>query len=109
MSLEKKFKILIYPGLHGRPAADWVEFLKPFEGSVEVSKGNKIVNGRSTMLLFGLRPKQFDEINIKLIGEDEEHFMEKIKIWETKAFRNKQEYKAEDVDESTLRVFEEIE
>ena len=61
------------------------------------------------MSLFTLLPKQFEEINIKLIGEDEEQFMEEIKTWETKAFRNEEEYKAEDVEESILRVFEETE
>ena len=109
MEIEKKFNILIYPGLHGRPAGEWVNFLSPFEGTVEVSKGDKSVNGRSSMSLFTLLPKQFEEINIKLIGEDEEQFMEEIKTWETKAFRNEEEYKAEDVEESILRVFQEIE
>ena len=109
MAIEKKFKILIYPGLHGTPAAEWVNFLSQFEGNVEVSKGYKSVNGRSSMALFSLLPKQFEEINIKLIGEDEEQFMEEIKTWETKAFRNEEEYMAEDVEVSILRVFEETE
>ena len=35
--------------------------------------------------------------------------MEEIKNWETKAFLNEDDYKNEGVEESILRVFEEIE
>ena len=109
MAIEKKFKILIYPGLHSRPGTEWIKFVSEFSGNIEISKGDKSGDGRSLMALFKLLPKQFEEINIKLIGEDEEQFMEEIKTWETKAFRNEEEYKAEDVEESILRVFEETE
>ena len=109
MAIEKKFKILIYPGLHGRPAAEWVKFVSKFEGSIEVSKGSKSGDGRSSIALFKLLPKQFEEINIKLIGENEKQFMEEVKTWETKAFVNEEEYSTDGVDESILRVFEEIE
>ena len=109
MAIEKKFKILIYPGLHGRLAAEWVKFVSQFEGSIEVSKGGKSGDGRSSIALFKLLPKQFEEINIKLIGENEEQFMEEVKTWETKAFVNEEEYSTDGVDESILRVYEEIE
>ena len=35
--------------------------------------------------------------------------MEEVKTWETKAFVNEEEYSTDGVDESILRVFEEIE
>jgi phosphotransferase system HPr (HPr) family protein len=109
MAIEKKFKILIYPGLHSRPGTEWVKFISEFSGNIEISKGDKSGDGRSLMALFKLLPKQFEEINIKLTGENEEQFMEEIKNWETKAFLNEDDYKKEGVEESILRVFEEIE
>ena len=108
MAIEKKFKILIYPGLHSRPGGEFVKFVSEFEGNVEIKKGEKSGDGRSIMALFKLLPKQFEEITIKLDGEDEEQFMEKITFWETSAFFNEEDYLNENVDESPLKVFKEV-
>jgi phosphotransferase system HPr (HPr) family protein len=108
MAIEKKFKILIYPGLHSRPGTDFVKFVSEFEGNVEIKKGEKSVDGRSIIALFTLLPKQFEEITIKINGEGEEQFMDKIRLWETAAFLNEEDYLNENVDESILKVFKEV-
>jgi phosphotransferase system HPr (HPr) family protein len=108
MAIEKKFRILIHPGLHSRPGGEFVKFVSEFKGNVEIRKGEKSGDGRSIMALFKLLPKQFEEITIKLDGEDEEQFMEKITFWETSAFINEEDYLNENVDESPLKVFKEV-
>ena len=61
-----------------------------------------------SVLNFKLLPKQFEEITIKLTGECEEQFMDKITLWEASAFLNEEDYLNENVDESTLKVFKEV-
>ena len=109
MAIEKKFKILVYPGLHSRPGSEFVKFVSEFEGSVEISKGDKSGDGRSIMVLFKLLPKQFEEIIIKLDGKNEKKFMEEVKTWETNAYINEEDYMNSNIKESQLRVFEEVE
>ena len=36
MAVEKKFKILIYPGLHTRPGAKFVQLCNKFESDIEI-------------------------------------------------------------------------
>lgn len=108
MVVEKKLRILIYPGLHSSPGAKFVKFVSEFEGTVEIRKGDKVGDGRSQLSLMKLLPKQFEEISIKLEGKEEEQFMEKILNWETSAFLNEEDYRNENTKEDTLKVFREM-
>ena len=47
MAIEKKFKILIYPGLHTRPGAKFVQLCNKFESDIEISFEDKVANGKS--------------------------------------------------------------
>ena len=47
MAVEKKFRILIYPGLHTRPGAKFVELCNKFESDIEIFFNDKVANGKS--------------------------------------------------------------
>ena len=47
MAVEKKFRILIYPGLHTRPGAKFVELCNKFESDIEILFNDKVANGKS--------------------------------------------------------------
>ena len=46
MSVNKKFKILIYPGLHARPGSEFVKLCQSYQSSVTINVDDKTANGK---------------------------------------------------------------
>jgi phosphotransferase system HPr (HPr) family protein len=108
MTVYKKFKILIYPGLHARPGSEFVKLCQSYKSSVTIKVDDKIANGKSLLSLFKIEPKQFSEIEIHVEGEDEMEIMNKLELWETEAYKNKEDFDNDQVGEEILKVFEVI-
>ena len=66
MAIEKKFKILIYPGLHTRPGAKFVQLCNKFESDIEISFEDKVANGKSMINIMTMAAPQNAEITIKV-------------------------------------------
>lgn len=108
MSQNKKFKILIYPGLHARPGSEFVKLCQEFDSSVTIVVGDKTANGKSLLSLFKVEPKQYSEIEINIDGSDEEILMRELTVWKTEAFRTKEDFDNPLIDEELLKCFEVI-
>ena len=52
MPVNKKFKILIYPGLHARPGSEFVKLCQSYQSSVTINVDDKTANGKSLLSLF---------------------------------------------------------
>lgn len=66
-------------GLHARAAAKFVTLASHFISKIEVSKGNKVVNGKSIMGIMMLAASKGTEISLIIEGEDEVKALEEIK------------------------------
>ena len=108
MSQKKKFKILIYPGLHARPGSDCVKLCQEFDSSVPIVVGDKTANGKSLLSLFKIEPKQYSEIEINIDGTDEDILMRELTVWKTEAFRTKEDFENPSIEEELLTCFEVI-
>ncbi len=108
MSQKKKFKILIYPGLHARPGSEFVKLCQGFDSSVTIVVGDKTANGKSLLSLFKVEPKQYSEIEINIDGTDEEILMRELTVWKTEAFRTKEDFDNPTIEEELLTCFEVI-
>ena len=108
MPRSKKVKILIYPGLHARPGSEFVKFCQKFDSEIEIKVGDKTANGKSLLALFKIEPKQFSIIDLSISGSDEDELMENLINWKTKAYKSKEDFDNESLDEEELLVFEVI-
>ena len=108
MSQNKKFKIIIYPGLHARPDSEFVKLCQEFDSSVTIVVGDKTANGKSLLSLFKVEPKQYSEIEINIDGTDAEILMRDLTVWKTEAFRTKEDFDNPLIDEELLTCFEVI-
>jgi phosphocarrier protein len=59
-------------GLHTRPAKEFVLIANRFGATVEVSKGDHAVNGKSIMGLMSLLAPRGTRLTITAVGEDAE-------------------------------------
>ena len=108
MCIRDRFKILIYPGLHARPGSEFVKLCQSYQSSVTINVDDKTANGKSLLSLFKIEPKQFSEIEIVIEGDDEIELMNKLELWETEAYKNKEDFDNDQVVEETLKAFEVI-
>ena len=108
MTVTRKFNILIYPGLHARPGSEFVKLCQNYKSSVTIEIDGKTANGKSLLSLFKIEPKQFSEIEIVIEGDDEIELMNKLELWETEAYNNKEDFDNDQVSEETLKAFEVI-
>ena len=106
MTVSRKFKILIYPGLHARPGSEFVKLCQNYKSSVTIEIDGKTANGKSLLSLFKIEPKQFAVINVSVEGEDEIELIDKLESWETEAYKNKDDFDSEHIDEEILKTFE---
>ena len=106
MTVTRKFNILIYPGLHARPGSEFVKLCQSYKSSVTIEVDGKTANGKSLLSLFKIEPKQFSEIEIVIEGDDEIELMNKLELWETEAYNNKEDFDNDQVSEETLKAFE---
>ena len=76
--LRKKIKITNKLGLHARAAAKFVSTASRYCSSLEVSKDDQTVNGKSIMGVMMLAAGKGSEILISAEGTDEEEALDSI-------------------------------
>ncbi len=65
-------------GLHARAAAKFVATAAPFQSRIELSNGEKTVDGKSILSLMLLAAPQGSELKLQLDGEDEQDALRAI-------------------------------
>lgn len=76
--IEKKVTITNETGLHARPAASLVQFVKNFPGEVELIKDGKVANAKSIFNVMSLGISKGTEIIVRLDGDNEEENINKL-------------------------------
>lgn len=69
---EKKVTVTNETGLHARPAAALVQFVKNIPGDVEIIKDGKVANAKSIFNVMSLGISKGTEILVRVTGEDED-------------------------------------
>ncbi|MGY3776257.1 HPr family phosphocarrier protein [Helcococcus sueciensis] len=75
---EKKVIVLNETGLHARPAAALVQFVKGIPGEVELEKEGKVANAKSIFSVMSLGISKNTEVIVRVTGEDEEENVDKV-------------------------------
>lgn len=75
---EKVVVVTNETGLHARPAASLVQFVKNFSGDVELVKDGKVANAKSIFNVMSLGISKGTEILVRVTGEDEEANLAKL-------------------------------
>jgi phosphocarrier protein len=65
-------------GLHARAAAKFVATAAPFQSRIELSNGEKTVDGKSILSLMLLAAPQGSELKLQLDGADEQDALRAI-------------------------------
>ncbi|MDO5689498.1 MAG: HPr family phosphocarrier protein [Tissierellia bacterium] len=76
--VEKTIVIQNETGLHARPAASLVQFVKNFPGSVEIVKDGKVANAKSIFNVMALGISKGTEVIVRVSGEDEQAHLDKL-------------------------------
>lgn len=76
--LEKNVVVTNETGLHARPAASLVQFVKGFPGDVELIKEGKVANAKSIFNVMSLGISKGTEITVRVSGENEEENLNKV-------------------------------
>ncbi|MDO4594859.1 MAG: HPr family phosphocarrier protein [Tissierellia bacterium] len=75
---EKKVTVTNETGLHARPAASLVQFVKNYPGEVKIVKDGKEANAKSIFNVMSLGISKGTEINLIVEGENEEEYLNKL-------------------------------
>lgn len=75
---EKMVVVTNETGLHARPAAALVQFVKAIPGDVELVKEGKVANAKSIFSVMSLGISKDTEILVKVTGENEEENVDKV-------------------------------
>ena len=70
--IEKNVIIKNETGLHARPAASLVRFVKKFDESIEIILDNKVADAKSIFNVMSLGISKGMEITLRVDGENEE-------------------------------------
>ena len=70
--IEKNVIIKNETGLHARPAASLVQFVKKFDYSIEIILDNKVADAKSIFNVMSLGISKGMEITLRVDGENEE-------------------------------------
>ena len=76
--LSRKITINNPSGLHMRPAGLFVKAVAPFKSNVEFGIRDKEYNAKSMINVLSAAVKRGDEIELKIIGEDEQACMDAV-------------------------------
>jgi len=76
--VEKTVVVNNETGLHARPAAALVQFVKNFDGDVELIKDGKTANAKSIFNVMALGISKGTEVTVRINGENEEENLEKL-------------------------------
>ncbi|MDO4662417.1 MAG: HPr family phosphocarrier protein [Tissierellia bacterium] len=75
---EKKVTVINETGLHARPAASLVQFVKNYPGEVKIVKDGKEANAKSIFNVMSLGISKGTEIKLIVEGENEEEYLDKL-------------------------------
>lgn len=78
MMVEKNVIIKNETGLHARPAAALVQFVKKYDASVEIIVDNKVADAKSIFNVMSLGISKGTEIVLRVDGENEERVIEEV-------------------------------
>ncbi|MBF1054350.1 MAG: HPr family phosphocarrier protein [Parvimonas sp.] len=70
--LEKNVIIKNETGLHARPAASLVQFVKKYDESIEIILDNKVADAKSIFNVMSLGISKGTEVTLRVDGENEE-------------------------------------
>lgn len=70
LNVSKKVTVQNAQGLHARPADLFVKIANRYSSSIEVTKGNETVDGKSILNILTLAAEQGTELEIHAIGDD---------------------------------------
>lgn len=65
-------------GLHARPAAQFVQTAKRMQSDIHLKHGKKEANAKSIVQVLSLRVKQYDKLEIRAEGPDEEEAIQTL-------------------------------
>lgn len=75
---ERKVIVTNETGLHARPAASLVQFVKNYSGEVTIIKDEKEANAKSIFNVMSLGIAKGTEIKLVVDGEDDEKFADEL-------------------------------
>ncbi len=78
MEQSRKIKIRNKLGLHARAAGKIVELSNTFDSQLFLKKDGQEVDGASILSILTLSCPIGTEIEVRIVGEDSENFMEKL-------------------------------
>ncbi|GAA3413063.1 HPr family phosphocarrier protein [Paenibacillus hodogayensis] len=73
-------------GFHARPTKVFVQTASAFPAKIQVSKGGKKVNGKSSLSMLTLGIQKNDEVTLEIDGEQEEQALQALGELLTKIF-----------------------
>lgn len=76
--VEKNVVVQNETGLHARPAASLVQFVKNFDGNVELVKDGKTANAKSIFNVMALGISKGTEITVRVDGNNEKENLDKL-------------------------------
>lgn len=76
--LEKNVIIKNETGLHARPAASLVQFVKKYNESIEIILDNKVADAKSIFNVMSLGISKGTEVTLRVDGENEEKTLEEV-------------------------------
>ncbi len=76
--VEKSIVVKNETGLHARPAASLVQFVKNFDGTVEIIKDGKTANAKSIFNVMALGISKGTEITVRIDGDNEQENLDKL-------------------------------
>ncbi|MDO5649707.1 MAG: HPr family phosphocarrier protein [Gallicola sp.] len=76
--VEKNVVVQNETGLHARPAASLVQFVKNFDGNVELVKDGKTANAKSIFNVMALGISKGTEITVRVDGNNEQENLDKL-------------------------------
>ncbi|MGF0039253.1 HPr family phosphocarrier protein [Peptoniphilaceae bacterium SGI.131] len=76
--IERNVVVKNETGLHARPAAALVQFVKAIPGEIELVKEGKVANAKSIFSVMSLGISKNTEITVRITGEGEEENIQKV-------------------------------
>ncbi len=76
--VERKLTIVNPTGLHARPATKVVDYVKIYDGKVEIIKGDTVCNLKSILSLLAMGLRQGTEVTLRVTGEHEREYMDEL-------------------------------
>jgi len=76
--IESAITIKNRTGLHARAAAKFVEVTSSYDSNIEISNGDKAVDGKSILSVMMLAASPGSELTLKIDGNDESEVLDAI-------------------------------